>query len=94
MKLEADYDKRMKESQTQENIVVRWDIGLNKKRVAYFNFPRQDGGTCKGAFVCQWMSAFLGWGVDGCFGREEGRKGCNVCQVAVINSHVLSGGSY
>ncbi|KAL5479333.1 hypothetical protein EMCRGX_G022843 [Ephydatia muelleri] len=43
VKLEADYDKRMKESQTQENIVVRWDIGLNKKRVAYFNFPRQDG---------------------------------------------------
>ena len=22
---------------------MRWDIGLNKKRVAYFNFPRADG---------------------------------------------------
>ena len=46
VKLEADYDKRLKESQTQDNIVVRWDIGLNKKRIAYFNFPRTDGGTC------------------------------------------------
>eukprot|EP00112_Aurelia_sp_Birch-Aquarium-sp1_P011569 Seg243.2 transcript_id=Seg243.2/GoldUCD/mRNA.D3Y31 product="Regulator of nonsense transcripts 1" protein_id=Seg243.2/GoldUCD/D3Y31 len=41
--LEAEYDKRLKESQTQDNIVVRWDIGLNKKRIAYFNFPRSDG---------------------------------------------------
>lgn len=27
-------------SQTQDNIVVRWDIGLNKKRIAYFSFPK------------------------------------------------------
>ena len=44
VKLEADYDKKMKESQTQDNITVRWDIGLNQKRIAYFSFPRQDGG--------------------------------------------------
>ncbi|KAK2552912.1 Regulator of nonsense transcripts 1 [Acropora cervicornis] len=40
VKLEADYDKKLKESQTQDNIVVRWDIGLNKKRIAYFSFPK------------------------------------------------------
>ena len=45
VKLEADYDKKLKESQTQENVVVKWDVGLNKKRIAYFNFPRSDGGT-------------------------------------------------
>ena len=44
MKLEADYDKKLKESQTQDNITVRWDTGLNHKRIAYFNFSRQDGG--------------------------------------------------
>ena len=44
VKLEADYDKALKESQTQENIEVRWDMTLSKKRVAYFKFPRQDGG--------------------------------------------------
>nr|XP_009629282.1 regulator of nonsense transcripts 1 homolog [Nicotiana tomentosiformis] len=40
--LEADYDKMMKESQSKDNITVRWDIGLNKKRVAYFVFAKED----------------------------------------------------
>lgn len=40
VKLEADYDKKLKESQTQDNIVVRWDIGLNKKKIAYFHLPK------------------------------------------------------
>ena len=42
VKLEADYDKRVKESQTQENIEVRWHIGLNKKTIAYFNLAKND----------------------------------------------------
>ena len=40
VKAEADYDKSMKESQSQENLLVRWDVGLNKKRVAYFMYPK------------------------------------------------------
>eukprot|EP01027_Heterolobosea_sp_BB2_P017330 GEZU01024570.1.p1 GENE.GEZU01024570.1~~GEZU01024570.1.p1 ORF type:complete len:1077 (+),score=269.79 GEZU01024570.1:179-3232(+) len=42
VQLEAEYDKKMKESQTQQNITVRWDMGLNKKRVAYFLFPKEE----------------------------------------------------
>jgi regulator of nonsense transcripts 1 len=42
VKLEADNDKRLKESQTQENIDVRWDLGLNKKTIAYFNLAKID----------------------------------------------------
>eukprot|EP00897_Mesotaenium_endlicherianum_P000723 jgi/Mesen1/10651/ME000009S10446 len=42
VKLEADYDKMTKESQTKDNITVRWDVGLNKKRVAYFVFPKEE----------------------------------------------------
>ncbi|KAL1213952.1 Regulator of nonsense transcripts 1 [Cardamine amara subsp. amara] len=42
IKLEADYDKMMKESQSKESLTVRWDIGLNKKRVAYFVFPKEE----------------------------------------------------
>jgi len=42
VKLEADYDKKMKESQTQDGVTVRWDMGLNKKRVAHFLFPKAD----------------------------------------------------
>eukprot|EP00005_Dracoamoeba_jomungandri_P005373 CAMPEP_0174254518 /NCGR_PEP_ID=MMETSP0439-20130205/3831_1 /TAXON_ID=0 /ORGANISM="Stereomyxa ramosa, Strain Chinc5" /LENGTH=1059 /DNA_ID=CAMNT_0015336141 /DNA_START=23 /DNA_END=3202 /DNA_ORIENTATION=- len=44
VKLEADYDKKMKESQTQDGVSIRWDIGLNKKRIAYFIFPKSDNG--------------------------------------------------
>ena len=45
VKLEADYDRKLKESQTQENIVVRWDVGLNKKRIAFFHFAKANEGT-------------------------------------------------
>eukprot|EP00392_Amoebophrya_sp_AT5.2_P007086 g7100.t1 len=41
VKMEADYDKRMKESQSQQNVKVRWDIALNKKRLAYFHFTKE-----------------------------------------------------
>eukprot|EP00164_Ancoracysta_twista_P012521 GFYU01019681.1.p1 GENE.GFYU01019681.1~~GFYU01019681.1.p1 ORF type:complete len:1021 (+),score=253.32 GFYU01019681.1:29-3091(+) len=42
VKLEADYDKKMKESQTCDSVTIRWDIALNKKRVAYFVIPKAD----------------------------------------------------
>ena len=35
VKLEADYDKKMKESQTQDDAVVRWGMGLNMKRYLF-----------------------------------------------------------
>lgn len=43
LNLEADYDKKLKESQTQENIEVRWDVGLNKRTIAYFTLALPDG---------------------------------------------------
>ena len=42
VKLESEYDRRMKENQKQEDISVRWDMGLSKKRVAVFRFPGRD----------------------------------------------------
>ncbi|XP_055910009.1 regulator of nonsense transcripts 1 homolog [Eupeodes corollae] len=42
VRLEAEYDKKLKESQTQENIEVRWDVGLNKKTIAYFTLAKTD----------------------------------------------------
>lgn len=50
VKLEADYDKRLKESQTQDNIVVRWDVGLNKKRITYFHLPKANEGGMYSVF--------------------------------------------
>jgi len=32
IKLEADYDKTFKESQTQHNIKVRWDWSMSNKK--------------------------------------------------------------
>ncbi|KAJ9528293.1 hypothetical protein QJQ45_014261, partial [Haematococcus lacustris] len=40
--LEAEYDRRMKESQSRDNIVLRWDWGLNRRRTAWFLFPKDD----------------------------------------------------
>lgn len=42
VKMESDYDKKMKEAQTQDGVMVRWDIGLNKKRNAIFTCSRPD----------------------------------------------------
>lgn len=51
MKLEADYDKKLKESQTQDKIEVRWDIGLNKKICAYFTLAKTDGGNMETIYL-------------------------------------------
>ena len=45
IRLEAEYDKKMKESQTQSGIKIRWEWSINKKRVAYFVFPKEENGT-------------------------------------------------
>lgn len=47
VKIEADYDKRLKESQTQTDISVRWDLGLNHKRVAWFCLPKLESGEVR-----------------------------------------------
>jgi regulator of nonsense transcripts 1 len=46
VKLESDYDKKLKESQTQDGILVKWVVGLNKKKVAFFNFTKANEGLC------------------------------------------------
>ncbi|XP_063703099.1 regulator of nonsense transcripts 1 homolog [Culicoides brevitarsis] len=40
--LEAEYNKRLKESQTQDNVEVRWDVGLNRKSIAFFTLAKVD----------------------------------------------------
>ena len=36
---EAEYDRTLKESQRQENVTVRWETGLNMRKVANFYLP-------------------------------------------------------
>lgn len=40
-KMEADYDRRMKEEQSQDVRNVRWSISLKKKRLVYLQFTRR-----------------------------------------------------
>lgn len=40
--LEAEYDRRIKENHRQEDIAVRWETGLSKKRIACFHVPGRD----------------------------------------------------
>ncbi|KNE54904.1 hypothetical protein AMAG_00849 [Allomyces macrogynus ATCC 38327] len=47
VKMEADYDKKMTEAQTQEEVVVRWDVGLNLQRVACFVLPKYELGEVR-----------------------------------------------
>ena len=47
VKIEADYDRRMKESQTENDITIRWDMGLNQKRLAWFTMPKLESGEVR-----------------------------------------------
>lgn len=42
VKLEADYDRKMKENQKQEDLSVHWDKSLSNKRIAIFQFPTRE----------------------------------------------------
>ena len=42
VRLEAKYDQQMKESQTRGDVSLRWDVGLNKRSIARFFFPKDD----------------------------------------------------
>ena len=49
---EADYDKKTKESQTQNQIAnLRWDTALNKRKVAYMNLPKTDSGHAQNCLL-------------------------------------------
>ena len=42
VQLEADYDRKMKESQTQDGVMVRWEQALNGHWIAYFQLTKFD----------------------------------------------------
>ena len=87
VKLEADYDRKLKESQTQENIVVRWDVGLNKKRIAFFHFAKANEGgqvacicLCVCVCVCACMLTSL---YVLCQVIREAQMRCRHCPVVI-----------
>lgn len=47
VKMESDYDKKLKEAQSEDNLQVRWDFGLNNKHLASFILPKIESGDVK-----------------------------------------------
>ncbi|EGE03329.1 hypothetical protein TEQG_02362 [Trichophyton equinum CBS 127.97] len=47
VKIEADYDRKLKEAQSQDGLAVRWDLGLNNKHLASFVLPKLELGDVK-----------------------------------------------
>ncbi|KAJ2765770.1 ATP-dependent RNA helicase, partial [Coemansia nantahalensis] len=43
----ADYDRRIREAQTQDGITVRWDTSLNSRKLAYFQLPKYELGEVR-----------------------------------------------
>jgi regulator of nonsense transcripts 1 len=78
VKIEADYDKRMKESQTENDIAVRWDMGLNQKRLAWFCMPKLESGEVRLAVGDELRIKFVGatsTGLGGMKGMQAFSKG-------------------
>ena len=42
VKLEAESEHRLRESQASQNVAVRWDLSVSKRRVGYFMFTREE----------------------------------------------------
>jgi len=42
VQLEAEEDKKMKEEQKQEDLIVQWDTSMTNRKVAIFSFPSHD----------------------------------------------------
>ncbi|KAJ9156292.1 Regulator of nonsense transcripts 1 [Pleurostoma richardsiae] len=47
VKMESDYDKKLKEAQSEDGLIVRWDYGLNNKHLASFILPKIESGDVK-----------------------------------------------
>lgn len=47
VKLESDYDKKLKEAQSEGSLTIRWDVGLNNKNVVCFSLAKFESGEVK-----------------------------------------------
>ncbi|KAI9795983.1 MAG: hypothetical protein M1833_006559 [Piccolia ochrophora] len=60
VKIEADYDRKLKESQSQDGLIVRWDYGLNNKHLASFVLPKLELGDVKLAVGDEMRLRYIG----------------------------------
>jgi regulator of nonsense transcripts 1 len=60
VKIEADYDRKLKESQSQDGLICRWDVGLNNKHLASFVLPKLELGDVKLAVGDEMRLRYIG----------------------------------
>ena len=68
----------MKESQTENDIMIRWDMGLNQKRLAWFSMPKLESGEVRLAVGDELRLKFVGatgTGLGGMKGLQALSKG-------------------
>lgn len=47
VKMESDYDKKLKEAQSEDGLTVHWNYGLNNKHLVSFNLHKIESGDVK-----------------------------------------------
>lgn len=47
VKMESDYDKKLKEAQSEDNLELEWTLGLNNKHVVSFKLHKMESGDVK-----------------------------------------------
>lgn len=68
----------MKESQTENDITIRWDMGLNQRRLAWFQMPKLESGEVRLAVGDELKLKFVGTsgtGLGGMKGLQALSKG-------------------
>lgn len=69
VKMEADYDRQMKESLTEESVAVRWESSLSGKHIARFSFHRASIAEQTRIVVGDELRLKLSPGAEFLFGR-------------------------
>jgi hypothetical protein len=57
--LPADYDRATKEGQSRDNVTLAWSLGLNKRHVARFYFPKDSADLRLMVGECPCRAPFL-----------------------------------
>ena len=69
VKMEADYDKQMKEALTEESISVRWEKSLTGKNIATFSFSGRHSAELSRVVVGDELRLKLGGGAEFMYGK-------------------------
>ncbi|KAJ2161325.1 ATP-dependent RNA helicase [Coemansia sp. RSA 552] len=95
VKIEAEHDRRLKEAQTEDGIAVRWDTGLNNRKLAYFQLPKYELGEVRLAIGDELQLSYTGeplrepWKGTGYVAKLPNNASSEIC-VELVTANVPS----